>query len=67
VQRGPDGKPNGVRYGDLPVLLLAQLQREHAHAGHLQHRVNRQRRRNDRQQRQIDRLAAQMHALARRH
>jgi hypothetical protein len=65
VQRGPDGKPNGVRYGDLPVLLLAQLQREHAHARHLQHRINRQRRRNGRQQRQIDRLAAQVHALAR--
>jgi Chaperone of endosialidase len=52
VQRGPDGKPNGVRYGDLPVLLLAQLQREHAHAEHQQH--------------EIDRLAARLHALARR-
>jgi hypothetical protein len=58
VQWGPDGKPNGVRYGDLPVLLLAQLQREHAHAKHQQRQINRQ-------QRQIDRLAAQLHAVAR--
>ena len=60
VQRGPDGQPNGVRYGDLPVLLLAQLQREHAHTRHLRHRINHQ-------QRQINRLAAQVHALARQH
>jgi Chaperone of endosialidase len=54
VQRGPDGKPNGVRYGDLPVLLLAQLRREHAHARHQQHEI-------DRQQGEIDRLAARLH------
>ena len=52
VQYDRNGKPNGVRYGDLPVLLLAQLQREH--------------RKNDRQQRQIHRLSAQVRALARR-
>jgi hypothetical protein len=45
VQRGPNGKPEGVRYGDLPVLLLATVR-------HQQH--------------QIDRLTAQVHALARR-
>ncbi|MEA2412826.1 MAG: hypothetical protein QOC77_3387 [Thermoleophilaceae bacterium] len=45
VQRGPNGKPEGVRYGDLPVLLLATVK-------HQQH--------------QIDRLTAQVHALARR-
>ena len=60
VQYGPDGKPNGVRYGDLPVLLLAQLQREHAHTRHLRHRISHQ-------QRQIDRLDARVRALARQH
>jgi hypothetical protein len=60
VQWGPDGKPNGVRYGDLPVLLLAQLQREHAGAVTARKRA-------DRQQRQINRLEAEVRKLARRH
>jgi Chaperone of endosialidase len=28
VQRGPDGKPNGVHYDDLPVLLLAEIKHQ---------------------------------------
>jgi Chaperone of endosialidase len=38
VQRGPDGTPNGVRYGDLPVLLLAEIK----HQQHQIHRLNAQ-------------------------
>ena len=49
VQYGPDRKPSGVYYQELPVLLLAQLQSEHA-------RVSRQ-------QREIGQLAAQLEAL----
>src|SRR5205823_2707426 len=59
VVYGPDPKPYTVAYQELPALLLAQLQREHA-------RAQRQVRKNNRQQRQINRLAAQVHALARR-
>jgi hypothetical protein len=59
VVDGRDGRPYTVSYQQLPVLLLAQLQREHA-------RANRQQREIDRQQRQIQRLDARVRALARR-
>ena len=49
VQYGPSGKPSGVYYQELPVLLLAQLQRERTRA--------------DRQQRQLDQLAREMRFL----
>jgi hypothetical protein len=51
VVNGPDGKPYTVAYQELPALLLAQLQREH--------------KRGDRMERDIDRLEAQVRALAR--
>jgi hypothetical protein len=53
VINGPDGKPYTVAYQELPALLLAQLQREHA--------------RGDRMARDIDRLSAQVRALAHGH
>jgi endosialidase-like protein len=40
VQYGPGGKPSGVYYEQLPVLLLAQLQQEHARASHQQHEID---------------------------
>jgi hypothetical protein len=49
VQYEASGKPGGVYYEELPVLLLAQLQREHARAS--------------RQQHQIDQLASELQAL----
>jgi hypothetical protein len=66
VVNGRDGKPYTVAYQQLPVLLLAQLQREHTRVGHQHRQINRQQRRNNRQQRQIDRLEAQVRKLARR-
>jgi hypothetical protein len=39
VQYEPNGKPGGVYYEELPVLLLAQLQREHARASRQQQRL----------------------------
>jgi hypothetical protein len=47
VQRAPDGKPTGVYYQELPVLLLAQLQRQ-------QRRIQAQGRQLAHQQQQID-------------
>jgi hypothetical protein len=40
VQYEHNGKPGGVYYQELPVLLLAQLQREHAQASHQQHEID---------------------------
>jgi len=47
VQRGADGRPAGVYYQELPVLLLGQVQRQQRH-------IHAQDRRLRRQQRQID-------------
>ena len=60
VVYGRDGKPSAVAYQELPALLLAQVQREHASNARARNRI-------DRQQREIDRLAAEVHALAHRH
>lgn len=49
VQYEHDGKPSGVYYQELPVLLLAQLQREHAQVS--------------RQQHEIDQLASELQSL----
>lgn len=49
VQYERNGKPGGVYYQELPVLLLAQLQREHTQASH--------------QQREIDQLANELQSL----
>ena len=54
VQRGPDGRPAGVYYQELPVLLLSQLQREHRRNAAQNRRIRAQDRRLARQQRQID-------------
>lgn len=51
VQYGPDGKPDGVHYEQLPVLLLTQLQREHTQVSHQQH--------------EIDQLASELQSLRR--
>jgi hypothetical protein len=51
VQYEQNGKPGGVYYQELPVLLLAQLQREHAQASHQQH--------------EIDQLASELQSLRR--
>jgi hypothetical protein len=40
VVYGLDGKPLSVAYQELPVLLLAQLQRQHAQIGHQQSEIN---------------------------
>jgi hypothetical protein len=39
VQRGRDGKPNGLLYGDLPVMLLAKLQAQQRQIHRLEVRV----------------------------
>jgi hypothetical protein len=62
VQYEPNGKPGGVYYEELPVLLLAQLQREHAalrdtraRLGHQQHQI-------DQLARELTSLRAEIHA-----
>ena len=55
IQRGPDGKPAGVYYQQLPVLLLAQLRRQQREIDTLQA----QNRRLHHQQRQIQWLIRQ--------
>ena len=58
VIRDKHGKPLTVAYQQLPPLLLAQAQREHA-------RVTRQQRQLNQQKRQLDRLTALVHRMSR--
>jgi hypothetical protein len=54
VQYAPNGKPNGVYYQELPVLLLAQVQRQ-------RHQIDAQNRRLNHQQAQINWLMHHTH------
>jgi hypothetical protein len=66
VQYEANGKPGGIYYEELPVLLLAQLQREHARITRQQQeiaRLQREQARASRQQQQIDQLASELASL----
>ena len=65
VAYGSDGKPYSVRYQELPVLLLAQAQRDHAALGREHARADRQQRRLQAQARRLRHLQAQINWLMR--